>query len=528
MHTFKRADSLTVIVLALLSGIMMYNITTVRIGGLNFALFGSVWTTAILSAGYVKRRLSLRTCLLLAVALVSSWLVYFRANQAVQFIAVLLSLSSGMIALLSIYFDSIQNVSYLQRAAEGICMPVLGMVHALPPLIRGLKSERASKKLHTSINGHKVAGFLIAAAVTLVLVGLFSASDKVFGSWFSWLGDMFNWLANWHIFDLVDLRTIAIAFWSVASIPFIFALIADRPGIDRYQLRIGTESIKSVETLVLGVMAGLFAIFSVIQIRFLFLHAALPDGYTYAEYARRGYGELLVATAFASSVLYLVNRDRPLKKADSRSLLTGTAVVSIAIVLISAWKRLNLYEAAYGYTVTRMVARVGMVSLAVGVCLLVAYLVGTLTARQLFGYSWWTVALSVLLFIACNPANYIAARNIQTLQTRETPLDLNYLFSLGPDAWDTMCKQAAAIRSNPAALESLTYYPYANAADYAAQQKINATYSTTPYTYGHDYLMNDVSRIIRDPYRDKKPGGLSRHALAKPQSYDQLIDCLYR
>ena len=52
----------------------------------------------------------------------------------------------------------------------------------------------------------------------------------------------------------------------------------------------------------------MFAVFVFVQLRFLFGGATLPDGITYADYARSGYGQLLLLAVLASGVVYVTKK----------------------------------------------------------------------------------------------------------------------------------------------------------------------------------------------------------------------------
>ncbi len=106
---------------------------------------------------------------------------------------------------------------------------------------------------------------------------------------------------------------------------------------------------------VLACVDLLFVFFVAIQFRYFFGGQANInlEGFTYAAYARRGFGELL-AVAFISLLLFLVLSWVTRRQADrSRRLFSAMGILLVALVaviLVSAFQRLLLYEAAYGFT----------------------------------------------------------------------------------------------------------------------------------------------------------------------------------
>jgi Domain of unknown function (DUF4153) len=132
-----------------------------------------------------------------------------------------------------------------------------------------------------------------------------------------------------------------------------------------------------------GLLASLdvvFAIFVVIQFAVLFggrTHVLQAEGLTYAEYARSGFWQLLGAAAIAGAALAFTWHALP-RPAPARTrrlfLALGLSLVAlVAVVLVSAFKRLTLYEDAYGLTYLRVLAQTAILALGVlFVCVVVA------------------------------------------------------------------------------------------------------------------------------------------------------------
>ena len=91
------------------------------------------------------------------------------------------------------------------------------------------------------------------------------------------------------------------------------------------------------------------------------------DRHTYSSYATSGFRELMVAASIAAVVHYLFSsvtkRETKLQKV-SFSVLATLLLVLVGLMLVSAFQRLLLYEAAYGFTRDRLVAHVFMIFLA--------------------------------------------------------------------------------------------------------------------------------------------------------------------
>jgi Zn-dependent protease with chaperone function len=117
---------------------------------------------------------------------------------------------------------------------------------------------------------------------------------------------------------------------------------------------------------VLLLVAALFAGFVVLQVAYLFggRDTLTAAGLTYAEYARRGFFELVAVSMLA--ILLVAVLDLAVARRSRVQLAASIAVLALtAIVLVSALERLRLYQAAYGWTELRLVVLVSIGWLAV-------------------------------------------------------------------------------------------------------------------------------------------------------------------
>jgi hypothetical protein len=274
-------------------------------------------------------------------------------------------------------------------------------------------------------------GLLIALPLVLLFMALFSAADAVFAEW---TNRLFNWDLDLGSFIGRTIFVLVVAWLTAGLLGF-----AARPGADATaegltetwgrRPRIGT-----METLtVLVALNVVFLAFVVLQAAYLFggRDTLAETGYTYAEYARRGFFELL-AVAFLVGALVLATesfvRERTLAY---RVALIGLVAMTL-VVLASAFLRLRLYQDAYGWTELRFYVLAAIFWLAIGAVMAV----GTILANR----SGWLVhgllVLSVLFGLAFNvigPVRYVAEQNVARPSTR-FEIDFDYLVSLGADA----------------------------------------------------------------------------------------------
>lgn len=182
---------------------------------------------------------------------------------------------------------------------------------------------------------------------------------------------------------------------------------------------------------------ALFLLFVLIQLQYFFggQENISQVGYTYSEYARRGFGELVVV-ALTSLLLFLglsaISRREGRLPRRLFSGLGAGLVLLVGVFLISAFQRLLLYERAYGFTRLRTHTHVFIIWL--GVLLLAT--VGLELAGRLRGFGLALVVAGLGFALSINLINVdglIAAQNIQRARGG-SELDTAYLMTLSTDA----------------------------------------------------------------------------------------------
>ena len=197
-----------------------------------------------------------------------------------------------------------------------------------------------------------VRGLLIALPVVAIFAGLLSSADLVFAERM----DAFVELFRLEKLPEYIFRGIYILILSYILVGVL--LYAARNSQD--EKLIGEE--KPVLTPFLGFTEAsivlcsvllLFAAFVAVQFQYFFggqVNINI-EGYTYAEYARRGFGELVTVAIF--SLLLFLGLSSITRRADERkkkifSALGITLVLLVLVMLASAFQRLTLYETVYG------------------------------------------------------------------------------------------------------------------------------------------------------------------------------------
>jgi hypothetical protein len=129
---------------------------------------------------------------------------------------------------------------------------------------------------------------------------------------------------------------------------------------------IGTPRLADTERLViLGAVGALFTAFLLLQLSYLFGNAPVTrgSGVTFSEYARRGFGELTTVATLCTLLLAALDHWAARGPREWWTRVVAVAVVvEVEVLLISALRRLWLYESAYGFTTVRLYAHAYMVA----------------------------------------------------------------------------------------------------------------------------------------------------------------------
>ncbi|HEU4996130.1 MAG TPA: DUF4173 domain-containing protein [Gemmatimonadaceae bacterium] len=289
-----------------------------------------------------------------------------------------------------------------------------------------------------------VRALVITIPVLLIFGNLLGSADPVFASLFSLPGVRIDEAISHTV-------TIAVFTWLCAG-SFRGAFVA-RGGRTLPAIalpRLGTIEITSV----LGGLNLLFALFVGLQLRWLFGGAAVvkaTTGLTVAEYARRGFFELVWVALLAVPVIL---GTRALIDGDQRAIqrhrrLAFPLLGFLGAIMLSAVLRMRLYVGYYGLTTDRLYALVFMGWLA-----LVFFFMGATVLR---GWSRPFAAMAVIsgyamlgLLNAANPEAIVARAEVNR-SGRVRPIDYAYLATLRGDALPIV---ARALSSAPATEES--------------------------------------------------------------------------
>jgi len=363
-------------------------------------------------------------------------------------------------------------VRYAGALALGALHAWLGATLALATVVKLHRPDAAGDIPRSSRAAAVVRGLVIAAPLIVVFGGLFMSADAVFAKLVTNVFRMDFEEAAVHVLLFAILAWLATGylrgFLRGTDLPLLRTFWRDDGELGVLGAKRPMLAVTEVAT-ALGALDVLFLIFVVVQFRYLFggdtLVQVTPD-LTYADYARRGFFELILAVALVVPLLLAADWLFVSGSRRDTFVFRGLAGVQIGLVLAiaaSALERLRLYYVNYGLTASRFYGLVLLVWM--GAMLL--WLAGTVLRgrRELFGFGALASGLAIvgLLFVV-DPDALVARTNIARMSSadRAVRFDVAYAASLSADAVPALIDALPALTSDaqcPIAREILKRWP---------------------------------------------------------------------
>jgi hypothetical protein len=379
----------------------------------------------------------------------------------------------------------------LQRTVE---MAMIGWLESLravvPDSLRWFgRAELGNQQLANLRSA--LRGVLITLPVVAVFTLLLSSADVMFGN----LADQALSFFLPESAASLSRQFFLIAMFTLISLTVFWTMLNDRSetiedSVPREKPRRFRLNMIEAST-VSGSVNFLFVAFVAVQARYFFGGEAniTAQGYTYAEYARRGFYELLAVSCMTMALLVALE-SLTYRKREEERLFRGLVTLMVTltfVILIAAFRRSNLYENAYGYTRIRVMSGTFMIWLAVLLGVLLVAIVRH--RRALFWTSCIVTGLGFILTLnLMNMDGFIASHNIARFED-SGKLDVGYLLSLSDDAVPTV----ATLIDNP---------------DLAS--------------FEHERLLRGLGARLADLDRDREARGLFGYHVGKARAWQAL------
>lgn len=300
-------------------------------------------------------------------------------------------------------------------------LPSMKYIFKHSKTVIGKQGERESTGKWKSV----LAGVGMAMLFLFIVIPLLGSADMVFGNMIESFtmnldGDGFAQFMRYLLFILGG----TLAFYGMVCV-----FVSERVNVNQPSIAIEQWDPRSL-TVMTRIIACVYLFFSGIQVIYLFGGVfELPNGITYAEYARQGFFQLLFVTVInIAMVLLLLNLCK-----ESRKLKHLLAVICgcTYVMIASAAYRMVLYISEYHLTFLRILVLWFLAVLSIVMVGVLYYIYHVSFHISRFVFKVVLLCYFVLSFM--RPDYVIASYNISQMD-RITAEDVTYLTYLSTDA----------------------------------------------------------------------------------------------
>lgn len=283
----------------------------------------------------------------------------------------------------------------------------------------GKAYKKQKGKKHSNMSSYVWIGLLIGIPLLAIVVAILASADPVFKEVMETIfGQLFSWTII--VFTLFIFFTYIYLYGLFVKMPL--GNLGTETGQDKkYEPAIGITI-----TIPLTVV---YLLFIVIQILYLFMNnLSLPDGMSYAEYARQGFFQLLfvaILNVFIVTICTGIFQEHKVLK----MILTVMCICTF-VMIASSVVRMFMYIDEYNLTYQRIVV---LLLLAMTAVLMLGVLIKLYCKSfPLITYGLFTIAAIYVVFAFARPVHIVADYNLNHTSHREP--DIEYIRDMGLDA----------------------------------------------------------------------------------------------
>lgn len=335
------------------------------------------------------------------------------------------------------------NIDLIKLKASSVIKIIVNIFEPIINFVVPIRwiAERPQNKEKNILAKRIFLGIAISIPSVLFLVVMLSSADMVFqNSFFS-----FNrWIAN--LLDFLNIFKIIVGtFAGLYLFGHLYSVFYhDKNMVNMIESKVdNTNKVKGdviVFNILLVSILAIYTFFIMIQFKYLFSAGSLPNGFNYAEYARRGFFELVFLSVLNIALILLTTyllREKIYFDKTKWALLTKIMLVYLCVItgilLISSYYRMSLYDSAYGFTRLRVLVYMFLIFEAVGLLATLVYIV-----KYNFNIFAIYATIGLAFYLTLNLVkidDVIAKRNIDMYFSGQAEsLDIDYLMTLSPDA----------------------------------------------------------------------------------------------
>lgn len=295
---------------------------------------------------------------------------------------------------------------------------------------------------HFIVTKKVLLGLLLSLPILIITISLLTEADAVFNKL------IVNFSNVFHRFNMNSLfvQGFIIITITLFAFSYLYSMLSKNKlnGLEKV-----VNPSKSIPTpfadpiivlTMLTILCLIYLIFVYIQFAYLFssINLKLPDELTYAEYARKGFFELIDATLLnVGTIVFSSTLVKTSTKLTTLVLKTSNTILVLftAVMLFSAHFRMSLYEKVYGYTYLRFFTHYFMIYIVLILCaVLIKIWYNSITFSKYF------IVITILVYTTLNYVNVdkILIDNNISHYNKTGKFDVTYMSSLSFDTVPTL------------------------------------------------------------------------------------------
>ena len=338
--------------------------------------------------------------------------------QIFNFMGIFLLICSFMVH--QVYDD--KNWDFSKYLGTLIYTTFVSVAHILQPFIHMNYFLKVRSKKENSKSRYVVYGLLITVPLLMIVMALLTEADMVFNNIFK---KLFAHIEN--IDGDVPGTIFLTIFAFFAAYSFLCSVVSKDLSEEIMEKRTA-EPVTAITFT--SILTAVYLLFCAVQVFYLFIGGIkLPEGYSYAEYARSGYFQLLFV-CLLNLVMVLICLHYFKEHKILKIILTILCGCTF-IMIISSVYRMLLYISAYKLTFTRVLVLWSLLVLTILLIGIVIYIFRK--DFSLFRFCMIAVSISYLCLSFSHQDYWIAKYNVTT-SNHITEEDESYLCQLSSDA----------------------------------------------------------------------------------------------
>lgn len=350
--------------------------------------------------------------LLFGIPIILISLSYFLYNN-VYFNLLNILVITGLFLLMYVYTINPKNNIFhmIGELMNLLFMPLA----SIGELFKNVK-KRISSIISLSDRSKKIIkSLIIIFPVVVIILILLTSADKEFNNMFRGFYKVLDKISIHEVVGRIVYIFILFVYLGAAN---IFLLKRYKKENKKSKFQIEDTTVK----ILLTALNVIYIVFDIIQIKSLFLHN-LSLNISYAEYARHGFFRLMVISVINVTLL-LISKHSKNKDSKYNKIMSLLMVILTTIIIASSFMRMHLYEAAYGYTLLRLLVYYILITETVLLVPTIIYIF-----KNKFNVLNVYVVIITISYVILNfiPVNYIIARNNVDRYYKSKSIDLGYL-----------------------------------------------------------------------------------------------------